>query len=114
MRMYWRAVVGAAHLVGRLAGDEFAVILSDVDPAQAEAIARDVVDALDEPISVVDHQLRVGASVGVATVPADAADVQALMRCADQRMYQSKRKGGGFVPSCDAAPEGTWPTDRAA
>jgi diguanylate cyclase (GGDEF)-like protein/PAS domain S-box-containing protein len=110
----WRAVVGASHLVGRLAGDEFAVVLGNVGRAEAEFIAHELVRALEEPISVVDHQLRVGASVGLAMVPFDAADVQALTRCADQRMYESKRNGGGFILSRSDPSEPSWQAEEAA
>ena len=95
----WRSVIRQDDVLGRLAGDEFAVILPGAGGAAADATARRLVRALDEPISVDGLQLRVGTSVGLASFPEDALDAADLVRRADHAMYASKRQGGGFVPS---------------
>jgi GGDEF domain-containing protein len=61
------------------------------------AIAERLVSALEAPIVVNDQALYVGTSVGIATSPFDASDVESLLRAADRAMYLSKRAGGGFL-----------------
>lgn len=93
----WRWVLREDDLLGRLAGDEFAVILPAIDSEAAEAVAQRLAAALESPLSVDGNQLSVGASLGLSTFPTDALDAESLLRCADRAMYVSKRAGGGFV-----------------
>lgn len=88
----WRSALRQNDTLGRLAGDEFAVILPSADAAIAEGIAERLVRALDEPIVLDGQTLRVGASVGLATCPGDATDMEALLRKADNAMYAVKRR----------------------
>jgi diguanylate cyclase (GGDEF)-like protein len=78
--------------VARLGGDEFAIVLSDVgSAAEIEKAAERVAEAFVEPFEVGDQKLTVGASIGRAIWPEDAAEVEALMRHADASMYRAKR-----------------------
>ncbi|XVU27669.1 putative bifunctional diguanylate cyclase/phosphodiesterase [Actinoplanes sp. CA-054009] len=92
------AVVGPLSTVARTGGDEFAVLLEQVDAqADAEQIAGRIVAALAEPIEVTDatgatHLVRGAASVGVAT-SAEAAGITELLRRADVAMYGAKTEG---------------------
>jgi diguanylate cyclase (GGDEF)-like protein/PAS domain S-box-containing protein len=79
-------------LVARLGGDEFAIIFYDAIPALAEARARELVDAINQPVAVGDLRLRVRASVGVATCPGSAETAEELVRCADVAMYHAKKR----------------------
>ena len=96
------APVGAGALAARLGGDEFLVQHPcDVDPAvaaaQATTAAGRLAVALTAPYDL-GHGLvlRVGASVGVATVPTGAT-LGALLAGADLALYQAKAAGGGTV-----------------
>lgn len=71
-----------ADAVGRLGGDEFAAIFPDIDAAQAEAAVERLVQALAE---------RAPASLGLALFPDDATNLEELTRCADARLYSSRR-----------------------
>jgi diguanylate cyclase (GGDEF)-like protein/PAS domain S-box-containing protein len=93
----WRDAVREGDLVGRLAGDEFALVLPNADAMVAAGIAERLVSALEEPIVVNGEPLRVGASIGLASCPAQAPDVKCLLRAADEAMYLNKRRGGGFA-----------------
>jgi diguanylate cyclase (GGDEF)-like protein len=95
----WRAALRHDDILGRLAGDEFAVILPRADAYTSEAIAQRLVRALAEPISFDGQELRVGTSIGLATYPADGLDVDDLVRIADHAMYAAKRGGGGCQPA---------------
>jgi diguanylate cyclase (GGDEF)-like protein len=80
--------------VARFGGDEFAILLTDIDSSVDVAhIASRLCDALSEPLDVDDHHLQVTASVGISVYPDVADSVSDLIRCADEAMYDSKRAG---------------------
>jgi diguanylate cyclase (GGDEF)-like protein len=84
--------VRSTDTVARLGGDEFAIVLSGVeDDSVVDAAAGRVLRAFDEPFAVGDDSLTLGASVGRAVWPDDAAEIEALMRHADAEMYRAKR-----------------------
>ncbi|GIG88014.1 putative bifunctional diguanylate cyclase/phosphodiesterase [Plantactinospora endophytica] len=84
-----RAEVGDDGLPVRVAGDEFAVLLTGAD-ADPEELAGRLLTALNRPIS--EHRLLVQASIGIATaVP--GATVDSVLRDADVAMYTAKQRG---------------------
>ena len=86
------ATVRATDTVARLGGDEFAIVLSGVeDDSIVDAAAERVQRSFDEPFMVGGESLAIGASVGRAVWPDDAAEIEALMRHADAEMYRAKR-----------------------
>ncbi|MFP5336566.1 MAG: putative bifunctional diguanylate cyclase/phosphodiesterase [Actinomycetes bacterium] len=102
-RLLAHVPVGA--VVARLGGDEFAVLLRDCDsPEDAVATARAARAALTGAFEVEGTFLEVGASVGVAMVPADGDDPATVLRRADLAMYEAKRSSSGvrrYVPALD-------------
>ncbi|GIE87672.1 sensor domain-containing diguanylate cyclase [Actinoplanes regularis] len=80
---------GPDDLVARLGGDEFAVLVED-GADEADRIAGRFHAALTEPVEVGGHRLVVGASVGVASGPAERQD--SLLHNADLRMYADKQR----------------------
>ncbi|HET9654858.1 MAG TPA: GGDEF domain-containing protein [Kineosporiaceae bacterium] len=88
-------------LLARLGGDEFAVCADlpgsgpDPQPQSAIVIAERMLATLHRPIIVAGETLTIGASLGVAVFPAQAASRGELMRRADVAMYAAKRAGGG-------------------
>jgi diguanylate cyclase (GGDEF)-like protein/PAS domain S-box-containing protein len=88
-------------VIGRLAGDEFAVIVDklDVAPDNREIIdkfARLVLDRLAEPFIVQGHEVFMTASMGIALYPSDAPNVIDLIRNADAALYHAKKMGGNL------------------
>ncbi|CAN7285676.1 bifunctional diguanylate cyclase/phosphodiesterase [Mesorhizobium caraganae] len=82
--------------VARLGGDEFAVILLDVrDIRSAEDISDRVLQKLQEPFKLIDDQVFVGASIGIALSTGPDADADDLLRKADIALYEAKRNGRG-------------------
>ena len=82
--------------IARLGGDEFTVMVSEVACADdAAAIARRLVDALAESITIQGTELYVGGSVGIALYPDDGADIDTLLKNADTAMYRAKESGKG-------------------
>jgi len=80
--------------IARMGGDEFALLLSGVTLNYAEEIAQRMVQILQEPLEIDNFQLRIGGSIGIALYPLHG---DALIRCADVAMYDSKRLACGYM-----------------
>ena len=80
-----------SDLVARLGGDEF-ILLADnlTGKDDIEIINEKILDLMSRPIKLTDRELRVGLAVGVAVYPRDGVTAQALIRKADQVMYEAK------------------------
>jgi diguanylate cyclase (GGDEF)-like protein/PAS domain S-box-containing protein len=86
-------------IVGRLAGDEFAVFVDGL-PADADNrgpiahLARSILDEVSKAFQVNQQEVFMTASIGIAFAPQDAENVIDLIRNADAAMYYSKQNGG--------------------
>jgi diguanylate cyclase (GGDEF)-like protein len=78
---------------GRLGGDEFAVLLDDVDEADAGAVARRILEALEAPFVLSQRSIRIGGSIGIAHTAAGLTTSSDLLRAADIAMYHAKEAG---------------------
>ena len=97
---------GEQRLVARLGGDEFAIVLAGSDAVdQAVRLADELVTALAQPITVDDHILETGISLGIAMCPDHATLPQQLLSNADIALYAAKGGGRGmwemFEPGMD-------------
>jgi diguanylate cyclase (GGDEF)-like protein len=86
-------------VIGRLAGDEFAVIVDKLEPGpqmvpELNKLARQILDRLAEPFFVQGNEVFMTGSMGVALYPTDARNVIDLIRNADAALYHSKKNGG--------------------
>ncbi|MBV8718094.1 MAG: EAL domain-containing protein [Chloroflexi bacterium] len=90
-----RGALDPSATVARLGGDEFAVLLSDADAEAAQATADTLLQALDIPLQLADHDVEISASIGIALVPEHGRDPITLLRHADAAMYAAKAAGGG-------------------
>ncbi|MBF0293703.1 MAG: diguanylate cyclase [Magnetococcales bacterium] len=77
----------------RLGGDEFTVILPQIDRAEATAIARRILECLNDGFPLGGEEVQISGSLGVAFFPGDAGDMNGLLKCADEAMYRSKKAG---------------------
>jgi diguanylate cyclase (GGDEF)-like protein len=81
-------------VVGRIGGDEFIILLSNLDdPDEIEKIARKVLAALEKPFVFSGKAYFLSGSIGVAIAPRDGTDSKLLIKCADSAMYQVKSEG---------------------
>jgi diguanylate cyclase (GGDEF)-like protein/PAS domain S-box-containing protein len=86
-----QGLVRDSDTVARLGGDEFMIILlSIVDRASAEDLARRAGAIVDEPYALAAGSVSVGVSVGIAVYPDDGLSADELTRFADGRMYETK------------------------
>lgn len=86
-------------VIGRLAGDEFAVIVDRLDSdtdlrSNLDELARTLLDRLADPFFVQGHEVFMTASMGLALFPIDAPNVIDLIRNADAALYHAKKNGG--------------------
>lgn len=80
--------------VGRLGGDEFGIVLPDVEPAQAIEVAKKVLSNLEPSFHLDNHTLTISASIGIALYPDHGEDDASLIRRADVAMYEAKKNKG--------------------
>jgi diguanylate cyclase (GGDEF)-like protein/PAS domain S-box-containing protein len=86
--------VRGSDTVSRQGGDEFVVLLSEVELSEGVAItARRLLQAGAEPHSIDQHDLYVTTCIGVSIYPDDGLDVETLIKNADTAMYQAKENG---------------------
>ena len=80
--------------VARLGGDEFSIVLTQLaDNRHVEVIAQSIIAKLAEPFLLGNDIVHVSASIGITLYPADATDVEQLLKNADQAMYAAKNQG---------------------
>jgi diguanylate cyclase (GGDEF)-like protein len=90
------AVVGDRERVSRLGGDEFQLLLPDMDDrGELGALATEIIHSLSQPYSVEGSRCNIGASVGIAVYPYDGTSADALIRNADLALYAAKGGGRG-------------------
>src|SRR5207237_6603357 len=93
-----RNQVGAYDTVARLGGDEFAIVVPKIrDANDAAAVARRILNTLQQPFVVESQVLEVGASIGIALYPTHGTDSRTLMRRADVAMYAAKHTQAGYT-----------------
>jgi diguanylate cyclase (GGDEF)-like protein len=82
--------------LGRVSGDEFTIIQCPIaSTEEARAVAARIVEVVQEPFSLMGHQVMIGASVGVALAPKDGIDGEMLLRSADLALYKAKHERRG-------------------
>ena len=88
------SVVRRGDIVARLGGDEFGIVQSgQPQPQSAAALAKRIVDLLGRSYLIEGNLLNIGASVGIALIPADGIDDDQVLRNADLALYRSKQDG---------------------
>ena len=86
--------VRASDTVARLGGDEFAIILPGIRTTlAASAIAEKILKTLKEPIILLETEVRISVSAGIAMAPEDSDNAETLIKHADLALYRAKDKG---------------------
>ena len=91
-----RSCVREGDTIARMGGDEFVILqCAAAQPLDATSLATRIVEALSAPFVVQEHQMVVGASVGIALSPHDGTEPEQLLKNADIALYRAKSEGRG-------------------
>lgn len=96
-----RSCVRQTDTVARHGGDEFTIILPDLhQPEDAAQVAEKILERVAEPAVIGGTSVEISASIGVAVFPFDGADIDTLLRNADDAMYRAKQAGRNNYQLC--------------
>lgn len=85
---------GSKGTVARIGGDEFVVLLSNINRAEdAARVAERIGQAVSAPYTISDIEVAVTTTIGISVYPADGQDAETLMKHADVAMYHAKENG---------------------
>ncbi len=91
-----RQCVRAGDIIGRLGGNEFVILIANVQgDNDAAAAAERVISEIGRPFDLLGQSVIVGASVGIAMAPRDGDHPDRLIKSADMALFESKREGRG-------------------
>ncbi len=89
-----RSAIRDMDTVARMGGDEFAVLVEDIDtPLGAAAVAQRLLESLGQPFADGERQIPTSASIGISLYPNDGLDPDTLFKAADLAMYRAKAGG---------------------
>lgn len=93
-----RSAVRMVDTVARVGGDEFVIVLTDVNhESDITQVLSNLLAAISQPVLIEGQDLSVSTSIGISTYPRDGRDVTSLLKNADTAMYQAKAAGrNGF------------------
>lgn len=91
------AVLCAGAFMARVGGDEFAIVMTKIEPDGPARLARRVVDALTKPLRVGDVFVTLGVGVGISVAPNDATTRDDVVRRADLALYRAKAEGRSLI-----------------
>jgi diguanylate cyclase (GGDEF)-like protein/PAS domain S-box-containing protein len=87
-------IVRTDDTVARIGGDEFVLLLEDLDKSEDAVIAADKIQSVfATPFELKEHVVRVTSSVGICLYPQDGRNAATLLRNADAAMYRAKEDG---------------------
>lgn len=90
----FQATMREEDMLARVGGDEFGIILSDVNNAKDAALtAQKIIDCLKEPFLLNGQEVNITPSIGVAIYPSAGETVSDLLKSADEAMYHAKNNG---------------------
>jgi len=83
-------------IVARMGGDEFAIIMTQMERAQdAATLSKRIRDSVVRPYQIEGHQIVTDISIGISAAPMDAVESDELLRNADMALYDAKADGRG-------------------
>ncbi len=90
-----RGVLREGDTVARFGGDEFTVVLPDLHATEdAEKVADKILDAMRVAMKIESSEVCVTPSIGIALFPQQCSEAGALLKQADESMYEAKQRGG--------------------
>lgn len=89
----FRSLINKHDIVSRIAGDEFIIVLRNIDEPQAMGVAQRILDGMKDPFFIRGYKLLVTPSIGISFFPKDGGKLDELLDKADQAMYLAKKSG---------------------
>ncbi|HFB53385.1 MAG TPA: EAL domain-containing protein, partial [Sulfurimonas autotrophica] len=89
-----RSTIREQDTLSRLGGDEFTIILRDIDSVQnTTTVARKIIASIKEPMQIASQTLYISSSIGISIYPDDTTIAENLIKYADAAMYRAKDEG---------------------
>jgi len=89
-----QACIRETDTASRIGGDEFCLILEDLDSEDAAcSVADKIVSTLSEPMQLSDQECKLGCSIGICIADQECNDIDKLMQASDNAMYLAKKSG---------------------
>lgn len=88
-----KSCIRESDIFARIGGDEFVIILTDVDESYISKIASTIISILKTPFNIKENNIEISTSIGISTYPKDSDDVNRLLKYADLAMYETKISG---------------------
>jgi diguanylate cyclase (GGDEF)-like protein/PAS domain S-box-containing protein len=89
-----RRAIREDDTVARLGGDEFVIVLNRINTrADAEVVARKIIDSLISPMTINNKEIKTSTSIGISMYPDDSIEPSDLLKKADTAMYRAKATG---------------------
>lgn len=96
-----KSCVRQTDTVARYGGDEFTIILPDLNqPEDAAQVAEKILERVIEPVVAGSNTIEISVSIGIAVYPYDGTDIDTLLRNADDAMYRAKQAGRNTYQLC--------------
>ncbi len=104
-----KSCVREEDTVARMGGDEFTIVLTGLQETKnVGEVAKKIMGAFTAPFQLREHIVHSSCSIGVARFPQDATTAEALLRSADQAMYNAKESGRNRINFFEAGKSGTF------
>jgi len=86
-----------SDVIARYGGDEFAVLMPNIDRKSCSKVAEMILESLERKITIDGEDLEVGISIGIAVSPQDGSDRATVLKKADVAMHSARNAGRGFA-----------------
>ncbi len=99
-----KSTVRACDTIARIGGDEFNIILADIDHVEVIAdVAQKVVECFRNSFMIAEHEFHMTTSIGISIYPDDSEEINTLLSYADIAMYHAKKEGRNAYQFYDPA-----------
>jgi diguanylate cyclase (GGDEF)-like protein/PAS domain S-box-containing protein len=88
-----KSCIRESDIFARIGGDEFVIILTVIDEKYISKIASQIIEAIQKPFHIKNHNINISTSMGISLYPKDEQSVQSLLKSADEAMYKAKTSG---------------------